>query len=85
VVPRGEVGALLYTNPVSATYNFASAPKKLTINKVVYNVVYGPSVQQIYQSFMFSGPQTPHGSTCAVSGTATIQTGATITTTTTAP
>lgn len=74
-VPKGTVGAMLYTSPVSKTYKYASALKKLTINKVDYDVVYGPSSQQIYQSFMFSGPDAPHGGTCAVSGTATIQSG----------
>ena len=77
VVPKGVVGAMLYTSPVSKTYKYASAPKKLTIDKVAYDVVYGPSSQQIYQSFMFSGPDTPHGGTCAVSGSATIQSGTT--------
>jgi len=73
LVPKGFVGDVLFTNAVSTTYSYSNTATTLTINGTVYDIVYGPSSQQITQSFVFSGPDLPHGGSCAVSATATHQ------------
>jgi hypothetical protein len=70
VIPKGLVGGTFFQIPVSKQFNYSNDLSKLTIDGVAYNVAYGPSVNQIAQSFLFSGPD---GAGCAVSASAILQ------------
>ena len=70
VIPKGLVGGTFFQNPVAKTYKYSNDLSKLTIDGVAYNVAYGPSVEQVAQSFLFSGP---NGAGCVMSGTAILQ------------
>ena len=70
VIPKGLVGGTFFQNPVSKQYKYSNDLSKLTIDGVAYNVAYGPSVEQIAQSFVFSGP---NGDGCVVSASAILQ------------
>jgi hypothetical protein len=69
VIPQGLVGTF-FQKPVSKDYKYSNTPTQLTIGGVTYNVTYGRSVQQVAQSFAFSGP---NGAGCVVSASAFIQ------------
>lgn len=70
VIPKGFVGGTFFQNPVSTSYKYSNTPTKLTINDVAFNIVYGPIIEQIAQSFVFSGAGNDG---CAVSATGFIQ------------
>src|ERR1700722_12748084 len=70
VIPKGLVGGTFFQNPVSKSYKYSNTPTKLTINGVAFNIVYGPILQQVAQSFVFSGASNDG---CAVSATGFIQ------------
>jgi hypothetical protein len=70
VIPKSLVGGTFFQKPVSKSYQYSNTPTKLTINGVALNIVYGPLIQQIAQSFVFSGASSAG---CAVSATGFIQ------------
>jgi len=70
VLPKGLVGGTFFQKPVSKSYKYSNTPTKLTIDGVAFNVVYGPSIEQVAQSFVFSGASSAG---CAVSATGFIQ------------
>jgi hypothetical protein len=70
VIPKGLVGGTFFQNAVSKQFNYSNDLSKLTIGGVAYNVAYGPSLNQVAQSFLFSGPD---GAGCAVSASAILQ------------
>ena len=70
VIPKNLVGGTFFQNQVSKSYSYLNSLTKLTINGVTYNLTYGSSVEQVAQSFAFSGP---NGAGCAVSATAFLQ------------
>jgi hypothetical protein len=66
VVPKGFVGGTFFHNPVSKSYKYSNDATTLTIDGIVFNAVYGPKLQQIAQSLVFSGAS---NAGCAVSAT----------------
>ncbi len=70
VIPKGLVGGTFFQNPLSETFKYSNTATQLTINGAAFNIVYGPSLKQITQSFAFSGAG---NSGCAVSATGFIQ------------
>lgn len=70
VIPKGLVGGTFFQKPVSKNYKYINDLTTLTINGVTYSVTYGASVEQVAQSFVFSGP---NGAGCVVSATAFIR------------
>ncbi len=70
VIPKGLVGGTFFQNAVSKTYKYSNTATKLTIDGTAVNIVYGPLIKQVAQSFVFSGASSAG---CAVSATGFIQ------------
>jgi hypothetical protein len=70
VIPKGLVGGTFFQNALSKSSKYSNTATKLTIDGTAFNIVYGPSLRQITQSFVFSGASNPG---CAVSATGFIQ------------